>query len=211
MSGTILAVAGAEVRRSWAVSRLFTCPKKLLGVALVWSSAGCAGAATQPVVGGSKAATEAAAVLTWSRGDWPAELLSDPDWQAAARGDEWALLRLGERRAELERAIHRGGPAALVAFRAWPRAELAWQERGVLCRAVPRYPSGEWAPLFQALHQSAASETSFGETLDPDAALGCERALDVADQQVATMPAEVFDEYAATCQALGRVPRGRGQ
>lgn len=158
-----------------------------------------------------KATTGPNTQLTWTRGDWPVELQKDPDWQGAARGEDWALLRLGERRAQLQRVVEVGGPAALVALRAWPNTRLAWQERGVLCRVMPRYPSSDWAPLLRALSQSSLTEAAFGEVLDPEAEVSCARALDLADQQVAKLSAETFDEYAATCQAFGREPRSLAQ
>lgn len=183
----------------------------LLAALLIAGSASCGAATGQSGPPGAPPAPAQKAVLTWARGDWPVELQRDPDWQAASRGEEWALLRLGERRAQLLRVVEVGGPAALVALRAWPNARLAWQERGALCRVMPRYASTDWAPLLRALQQSAPTEEAFGEILDPEADVSCERAIELTEQQIPKLSAEAFDEYTATCQAFGREPRSRSQ
>lgn len=157
-----------------------------------------------PNSGSNASQGQAAGTLTLGRGDWPAELQKDLDWQAAAGGDSWSLFRLGERRAQLRQQIEVGGPAAELALRAWPFAKVAWTERGVICRNLPSYAVTDWGPLLVALRESAAVEGEFGEVLDPDAAPSCERTFELLDRQTAAMPEPVFDEYTATCQALGR-------
>lgn len=150
---------------------------------------------------------DASGTLAFARGDWPVELQADPEWQSAVRGEAWALLRLGDRRAQLRTRVEAGGPAAEIALRAWPHARFAWAERGVLCRTLPRYVAADWGAILLALRESASSADEFGEVLDPEAAFVCERTFELLDHQAAAMSASVFDEYAATCQAFGRSPR----
>lgn len=147
--------------------------------------------------------------LDTTLGDWPADLLLDPQWLAARSGDRWSLLQLAERRVELAQQIQRGGPAARIALEAWPLSPRAWVERGVVCSAISRYEVPSWAPLLVALRESVAAEDEYGEVLDPSAALTCDQALVMLDRHVASMPAPVFDEYAATRQALGRSAQGK--
>lgn len=76
----------------------------------------------------------------------------------------------------------------------------------MLCRALPSYVAADWGPFLLALRESAATDMTFGEVLDPDAARDCERTMALLDGQAASMSAAVFDDFAATCQALGRPP-----
>ena len=150
---------------------------------------------------------EQVATLTWNRGDWPAELATDADWQSAAHGEEWALLRLGQERDRLAQLVETGGPAGYVAIRAWSFAEVAWEERGVLCRVLPRYVAADWGPVLVALRESSTQRERFGEALDPDAAFACERTFQWLDRRVGDMSPAIFDEYTATCQAIERPSR----
>jgi hypothetical protein len=169
-----------------------------VGGALV-GLAGCATVESnrQTVENQAKAAEP---TLFLSRGDWPTELASDPEWQAAAAGDEWSLLAIARHRTLLRQHVERGGPAAKVALHAWAFAPEAWEERGTLCQVLPKYESEAWADLLRALRSSAEKREAYGEVLDPSAAETCAQALAVIKPKVSA--AGAVDEYAAACQTL---------
>lgn len=185
----------------WVVLRRNVWFKSLATGAVVVAMSGCATLESNRQASAVENQAKAAEpTLFLSRGDWPTELASDVEWQAAATGDEWSLLAIARHRQLLGQHVERGGPAAKVALHAWALAPEAWAERGTLCQVLPKYETEAWPDLLRALRLSADKRDAYGEVLDPNAAETCAQALAVIQPKLTTTAAH--DEYAAACQSL---------